>query len=331
MFRNYRNTTIDGAWTVPPTWSATVTCVSAAPGHDDTGHDGPMRTTCRTTDGLDLAVYDYGGTGPDLLLVHATGFCAEVLTPLIRHLTDRFRCVAVDLRGHGRSQRPPDGNFAWSGFAADVLAAVDHLGLARPMGFGHSCGGAALCLAEESRPGTFAGLYGFEPVIFPGDPVEPSMTNPLAVAAMRRRETFPSATDAFVNFSSKPPFSDLDPEALRWYVEAGFELIPGPDGGDGQSVRLRCRRDDEAQIYAHGASHDAFAHLDRITCHVALCCGAGTDAFGPSFLEQDAARLRSSTVNVIPGVGHFGPLQQPSVVAASVISALATLGDTPPS
>lgn len=292
--------------------------------------DGSGRSRCTTPDGVDIAVYDFGGEGPDVLLVHATGFCAEVLRPLAGELGPRYHCWALDLRAHGRSDRPGDGNFAWSGFATDVLAAVDHLGLDRPAGFGHSCGGAALLLAEEARPGTFRSLYCFEPVVIPDHIELPAAEgNELSIGARRRRETFPSAEDAFVNFSSKPPFSDLDPDALRWYVEAGFEPVPADEGGDGYAIRLRCRREDEAEVYAHGASHGAFARLAEITCPVALACGEHTDAFGPRLLEADAARLQRSTVEVLPGIGHFGPLQRPAVVAASVQRSLDTVDDAP--
>ena len=309
---------------VRPRW-ATVTSVTT-----DRGDQGPSRDHCTTADGLGIALYDFGGSGEDLLLVHATGFCAEVLGPLARDLADHYHCWGLDLRAHGRSDRPVDGDFRWTGFATDVLTVIDHLGLKHPLGFGHSCGGAAVLLAEQARPGTFRSLYCFEPVVLP-EPIAPARfeRNPLSVGARRRRETFPNAEDAFVNFSSKPPFSDLDPEVLELYVEAGFELIPEDEGGDGQAIRLRCRRDDEAEIYAHGASHGAFAHLNEIGCHVTLCCGEDTDAFGVSLLEADAGQLRRSTVEVTPGVGHFGPLQQPGVVASSVHRALSTDHVTP--
>jgi pimeloyl-ACP methyl ester carboxylesterase len=303
-----------------------------------TGHDDhrPRQEWCTTTDGIGIAVYDFGGQGDDVLLVHATGFCAEVLGPLARGLVDQYHCWGIDLRAHGRSDRPVDENFAWSGFATDVLAVIDHLGLDHPLGFGHSCGGAAVLLAEEARPGTFSSLFCFEPVVLP-DPVgtsEPVGTsvfeqNPMSIGARRRRDTFPSAENAFINFSSKPPFEDLDPEVLELYVESGFELVPADEGGDGQAIRLRCRRDDEAEIYAHGASHGAFGHLKEITCHVTLCCGEHTDAFGPSLLQADAGQLARSTIEVISGVGHFGPLQQPALVAGAVHRAWATDGDTP--
>jgi pimeloyl-ACP methyl ester carboxylesterase len=285
-----------------------------------------------TPDGLGLAVYDFGGSGDDLLLVHATGFCADVFGPLARALAADYHCWGLDLRAHGRSERPADGNFAWSRFAVDVLAVIDHLGLKRPLAFGHSCGGAALLLAEEARPGTLAALYCFEPVVM--DEAGGHGTyqgNPLSVGARRRRETFPSAEDAFVNFSAKPPFATLDPEVLKLYVEGGFEAIPPEDGGDGRAIRLRCRRDDEAEIYAHGASHGAFAHLQEIQCHVTLSCGADTDAFGLPFIEADAAQLSRSAVEVIPDVGHFGPLENPALVAALVQQALKRSAGTPPS
>ena len=46
----------------------------------------PGRDRCTTPDGVGIAVYDFGGHGPDLLLVHATGFCAEPFGPLARAL-----------------------------------------------------------------------------------------------------------------------------------------------------------------------------------------------------------------------------------------------------
>ena len=169
----------------------------------------PTRRHCRTPDGLGIAAYDFGGEGPDLLLVHATGFCAEPFGPLAASLARAFRCWGLDLRGHGHSDRPANDDFGWSGFATDVLTVVDQLGLDHPYGFGHSCGGATVLLAEQTRPGLFQALYCFEPVVMP-DAVRDRMAgrNPLAESALRRRETFPSAEEAQANYASKPPYAD---------------------------------------------------------------------------------------------------------------------------
>ncbi len=295
-------------------------------------HSVPRHDRCTTPDGLGIEILDFGGSGQDLLVVHATGFCAAVLGPMARHLGDRYHCWGLDLRAHGRSDRPVDGDFRWEGFATDVLTVIDHLGLDRPAGFGHSCGGASVLLAEEAHPGTFDSLYCFEPVVFPGPPADlPTEENPLSVGARRRRETFPSADDALANFAAKPPFASLDAEALRAYVDGGFELVPADAGGDGRAVRLRCRRDDEAEVYAHGLSHGAYEGLARVACPVTLVCGEQTDSFGVPTLEQVAARLPGGRVEVVPGVGHFGPLEAPARVADSVLRALDHGSGTPPS
>jgi pimeloyl-ACP methyl ester carboxylesterase len=290
-------------------------------------------STVATSDGVGLAVYDFGGTGPDLVLVHATGFCAGVLLPLADVLGDGFRCWALDLRGHGRSGRPTGGDFAWSGFATDVLTVVDALGLDRPVAFGHSCGGAALLLAEQRRPGTFAALFLFEPVVVPLPTVAPDPAavadNPLSRGARRRRQDFPSAEDAFVNFSSKPPFGDLDPAVLLRYVEDGFETVPTGQGGDGQEIRLRCRRDDEAEVYRRGFDNGAFEHLGEVHCPTTFGYGTLTDAFGAPLMAADAARVPDARVEAFDDLGHFGPLERPGEVGPAVARALARPGGTP--
>ncbi len=48
------------------------------------------------------------------------------------------------------------------------------------------------------------------------------------------------------NFATKPPFSSLDPAALRAYVDHGFD--DEPDG----SVRLKCAPENESQVYRMG-------------------------------------------------------------------------------
>jgi pimeloyl-ACP methyl ester carboxylesterase len=313
--------------------SSPVAATTVAGVRNDTKSDGEDGLRCRTDDGLTIALTDFGGRGPDLLLVHATGFCAGVLAPLAQNLSASFHCWGLDLRGHGHSERPPDGNFAWSRFALDVLAAVDHLGLHQPFAFGHSCGGASILLAEQARSGTFRGLYCFEPIVFPSDdPVQNiGMDNPLSIGALRRRDTFPSRADALANFQSKPPFSVLDPSALAGYVDCGFELVPPDEGGDGSLVRLCCRREDEAAVYAQSFLHDAYAHLSAIQCPVALACGEKTDVFGLSVLEQYAARLERPAIRVFAGLGHFGPMEGPGQVADSVLEALVPAPDTPSS
>lgn len=272
----------------------------------------------RSTDGVELQVHDLGGEGPPLLLAHATGFHGRVWEPLAAHLTG-FHRWSVDMRAHGDSTGPIGRSLEWEGFAEDLLAVVDALELDRPFGVGHSKGGASLLLAEQHRPGTFRALYLYEPVVMTPDvAVGYSPDNPLSAGARRRRDTFDSLDHAFENYASKPPFSTLHPDALRVYVEHGFSL--GEDG----SVTLKCRPDQEAEVYAHGSAHQAFHALDRVRCPVTIALGI-EESVPAIFGRPIADGLPLGTVASFPDLAHFGPLEDPATIATSIVAAFATV------
>ena len=268
----------------------------------------------RSSDGVELQVHDLGGDGPPLVLVHATGFHGRVWEPLASNLTG-YHCWSIDMRAHGDSTAPVDRPLEWQGFADDILAVVDALGLDRPFGVGHSKGGASLLLAEQHRPGTFRALYLYEPVVMTpehatGRPTE----NVLSAGALRRRDTFDSHDHAFENYASKPPFSSLDPHALRLYVDHGFALT------DDGSVTLKCRPEHEAEVYAHGSAHHAFRALGDVRCPVTIALGV-EDSVPAIFGRPIADALPDGTVASFPELAHFGPLEDPAMIAASVMTA----------
>ena len=258
-----------------------------------------------------------------MLLAHATGFHAHVWLPIAERLTGAgFHCIAFDSRAHGDSGRPDDGDYDWDRFSLDVLAVVDAAGWTgvRPLAAGHSCGSVALLRAEMRSPGTFRSMYLWEPVIPPVDPPPgPSPENPLAGGARRRRAVFPSRDAAYDNFASKPPFNRLAPDALRAYVDFGFSDTPDGD------VELKCRGEDEAEVYVNGSAHDTFRRLPEVTCPVTIACGADSEAFGPEAIDAMAARLPHARTEPVPGLTHFGPLEDPPLVADRIAAAFSLL------
>ena len=59
------------------------------------------------------------------------------------------------------------------------------------------------------------------------------------------------------------------------------------------------------------------------SCPVVVACGERTEAFGPALIELQAAALPHARTEVLPGLGHFGPLEDPGLVAASIRRAFA--------
>ncbi|HYI58321.1 MAG TPA: alpha/beta hydrolase [Microlunatus sp.] len=95
--------------------------------------------------GTALHVREWGRPdGPALLLIH--GWSGNHLCwdrQVTGELSEEFRIVALDLRGHGMSDRPLNADlYTDSGvWAADVAAVIDQRGLDRPVLVGWSYGG----------------------------------------------------------------------------------------------------------------------------------------------------------------------------------------------
>ena len=294
----------------------------AAPPHVSTP------TMIDSTGGVRVALHDLGGPDdaavPVLLFAHATGFHGLVWGPTAAPLTDRYRCLALDLRGHGRSETPDGTSLSWYGMGDDVLAVLDsdRIGGGREVhGIGHSLGCAALVLAAARRPGVLRSLWLYEPAIAgsrlataDGSAPPFGTSNPMADAALRRRASFASYDEALANYAKKAPLNELHPDALAAYVEGGF--APQADG----SVTLRCTPATEAEVFRGAGNNEAFEALSLLDVPVALVAGRPDD-FGPvTFVPANLAQLRRGTLVERRHLGHFGPLEDPAGMAEDIAS-----------
>ncbi len=276
----------------------------------------PSPRMVASTKGARVALHDLGGNGPPVLLTHANGFCGRVWEPVADALGSVARCWALDFRGHGDSQSGPDEGYAWSGMADDVLAVVDALDLVPRVAAGHSLGGAAILKAEQARPGTFRRAWVFEPVMMPPTIEPPGSGNVLAASARKRQPEFESRQAAYERYASRPPFNQVAAEALRAYVDHGFR--DQPDG----SVTLKCRPETEAMIF-ESPDFDGFPQLGEVAAEVTVVVGNDT---GPPAMvaPQVAAMLPQGTLERHDDLTHFGPLQDPARIAASIAASLLT-------
>jgi pimeloyl-ACP methyl ester carboxylesterase len=257
-------------------------------------------------DGLSLACTSSGGQGVPTVAVHATGFCKELWEPVIRRARGRWRVVAPDQRGHGDSGTPllP---LDWWDLGRDLLAVVDQAALEGPVGLGHSSGATALAMAELLRPGTFRALVLVEPIVFP-PPYFRAEANPMSAAALRRRASFPSPQAALAAFRGRGAFRHWTEEALTLYVAHGLRRHDG-------TWALKCTPEVEAEFYRGATAHGAWERLGEVACPVLLVGGADSDSHPAPFLDAIRRRFASARLEVVPGVGHFVPMEQPGAVA----------------
>ncbi len=96
--------------------------------------------------------YEIHGQGEGhLVLLHGFFGSGAIWHPWLHLLTERYRVILPDLRGHGRSNNP-SGVFTHRQAAQDILALCDGLGVGRFCGIGASTGGMTLLHAALQAP-----------------------------------------------------------------------------------------------------------------------------------------------------------------------------------
>jgi pimeloyl-ACP methyl ester carboxylesterase len=269
-----------------------------------------------STHGVELELHDFGGDGPPLLIAHATGMCAGAYRPMVPLLTERFHVWALDFRAHGDSTAPTSGDLAWPGMAADVAAAVDAIGAGPVAGFGHSMGGASLIAAEHDRPGLLTRAFLFEPIIIPSEWSDAAGANPMAGAARRRRPTFASRDEALGRYARRPPLGVWRADALAAYVDHGFADAPG--GG----VTLKCTPEHEAQTF-EGAGKITIDDIGAVATPTVIARGGRDGDVGPAgFAGAVADALPHGALRRYEELSHFGPFEDPHLVAAEAVAYL---------
>jgi 3-oxoadipate enol-lactonase len=111
-----------------------------------------VNAECRVAAGGIRLAYEASGSpgAPPMVLLHALGERGASWAPVTARFAERFRVLALDLRGHGGSDWP--GTYSFQLMCDDVLGVLDQLGLAKVTLVGHSMGGAVAYLVAMQRP-----------------------------------------------------------------------------------------------------------------------------------------------------------------------------------
>ncbi|MET1156464.1 alpha/beta fold hydrolase [Arthrobacter sp.] len=196
-------------------------------------------------DGVRLAFEDTG-TGEPLLLVHGTALSKAAWRGLgyQRALKPRYRVVSLDMRGHGRSDKPHnDDAYTMERFMGDVEAVLDACGLQSVHYFGYSFGarvGLAMAASRQHRlrsltmlGGTHRSMAGQVGTLFFPDYLEALETGGMEEFIRRWNDRRTAAVDP----ATRQAFLANDPAALAAYFRAGEEL-PGLDPRVVQQIQL---------------------------------------------------------------------------------------------
>jgi pimeloyl-ACP methyl ester carboxylesterase len=254
---------------------------------------------------------------PPLILLHATGFLGRLWQPVAETLATRFDVFALDMRGHGDSDKPPpDGdNYHWRNLVADLRGFCDALALRNVPIVGHSSGGAAAAYLAAMHPEYLSRVALFEPIIFPADFAPPEdRRNDLADGARKRRMVWANADEMVEAYRSRPAFERWREDVLRLYAEHGTFRRE-----DGQ-IELKCPGEVEAAFFDHSRSLDTWDRLPDIRCPGLLMWGELTPEPFPSLMAQIAERVPNISTKTIAQAGHLAPMERSDAVADAILS-----------
>ena len=101
--------------------------------------------------------YEVSGDGRPIVLIHGVTFDHTMWEPQISHFQERYRVLAYDVRGHGRSEGS-DQHYTIDLLADDLRALLDHLHIEKPIVCGLSMGGMIAQIFAAKYPDGLSAL-----------------------------------------------------------------------------------------------------------------------------------------------------------------------------
>jgi N-formylmaleamate deformylase len=232
-----------------------------------------------------LHALDFGGSGPDVLLIPGITSPAITWEFVARELLPELRIVVADLRGRGLSTPAADGRYDIDAYADDAAALIEGLALERPIVLGHSLG-ARVGAAVAARPDVATG---------PALLVDPPLTGP-------GRAPYPMPAAAFRDqLREAYAGTTADAVARHWPRWPRREL------------ELRARWLRTCEEHAVLESHRQFEREDflplwrEVPAPVALMRGGDSPVVTEEGARELAEARPDAPILVVPGAGHMIP------------------------
>jgi pimeloyl-ACP methyl ester carboxylesterase len=268
---------------------------------------------------------NFGGTGKELLFLHANGYPPDCYKPLLSRLAENFHITAMVQRPLWSDSNPEDID-DWHILTEDLLHYMTAHYSTPIACVGHSMGGIALLRAALREPERFKAIVLLDPVLFPpyfirmwqivfgmglGEQIHPLIKN-----AKNRRRRFDDLDKLFSGYRRKPVFRYMDDESLRAYVQG---IACAMDGGD---YRLCYSADWEVRIYVTGVRRDMdiWRGLPKLEVPTLIIRGAETDTFWERTGKLVKRKQPKVRVEMLEKSTHLLALERPIGIAKIIQS-----------
>ena len=267
---------------------------------------------------LRLHYRDWGGSGQSVVLLHGLASTCHIWDLVGPILSDDFAVVALDQRGHGKSDKPDHG-YDFAAVAHDLHGFVSALGLDRPVIVGHSWGADVALEYAVVHPEVPGGLCFVD-----GGTIEISARPDMTLERAKEEMAPPDLSGVTVEqlkerARSRAWVPIMTPE-LEAIMLANFEVLPD------NTIRARLSRENHMRVIEAFWDHHPSPLYPRLRCPALLMPARRQGGDSPEsrrFRREEAIALaekllpESKTVWLEDSV-HDVPLQRPELVAGVI-------------
>ncbi len=262
--------------------------------------DDVVHRTIRSDDGAEIHLVERG-EGRPLLLLHGVTLQWWVWGAQLNLLSERYRVLAWDMRGHGRSTVGEEG-ITLEAVADDIAAVLTELDLRDAIVVGHSMGGMALgrfCARHEDLMVERCGA-----LMFLDTSAAPLALPALLEGSTRAQEIVRRAAYAG---TARPRmrYAWPDTNTSLLMVRAAFGRQPSIEAVD--DVREMLAEMDHDNLIAAGRAivdHDVRQDLTHVKVPAMVVVGSADLLTPVGQSKVLAAAMPGSVLRVLPGVGH---------------------------
>lgn len=230
-----------------------------------------------------------------LILLHGLGGDLTAWNEEIEYLKDNYNIIAVDLRGHGESDRLTDlQGYSLDNFAKDIYTLIQTENIQNPILVGHCFGGMISMLVCLKYPSLLEKLILIDTSYKPPHIAESFKSHPFIVhiidmivteipdIGLKYRKDYHKYKDT-PDFQLKRIVSDILHTSLRSYLLLAEELI----------------------------DYNIEDLLAEITIPTLIIEGEKDSVFPPNIAEDLYEHIKNSKLNIIPAGNHILPLNNP--------------------
>lgn len=248
------------------------------------------------------------GEGEPVVLVHGLNASTYAFRYIIPELAQRYRAVALDLKGFGHSERPAKSDYSLSAQADSVAGAMTQLGIESAMVVGHSMGGAVAMRVALRYPERVKRL------VLVDSASDREFRRGLGVAPLLRLGLFLALP--FTLHSRR--YQQL---ALRAQVHDPALLTPEFVEAHFRSSRMKGHQRALGALMADRRRDEPLAP-EKIGAPTLILWGEHDRFLPPEVGEELAGRIPSARLELVPSSGHLPLEEQPGYCSRALLNFL---------